>query len=209
MTQLKLHLFVQLFVLSLCHSTFGDLPDDTQQSPTPPDVAGDLDARAGPLDLRPPLPTTTASEKPTTAKPLPGLGELLGGGGGLPELGAGGQQSGGSPQASLILGAFQAIITPFNPGMLGTVIGALGGGGGGLGGSGGGGGGAPSLPSFPIGLGTSGRSPAPAAPTTTTASLHRSSSSRGAVPLPLSHGSICSLSISWRRESSACSIKPQ
>uniref|UniRef100_A0A182UIW3 Uncharacterized protein n=1 Tax=Anopheles melas TaxID=34690 RepID=A0A182UIW3_9DIPT len=152
MTQQKLHLFVLLFVPLLCHSSFGDLSDDTQQSPTPPDVAGDLDARAGPLDLRPPLPTTTASEKPTTAKPLPGLGELLGGGGGLPELGAGGQQSGGSPQASLILGAFQAIITPFNPGMLGTVIGALGGGGGGIGGGGGGGGGGtPSLPSFPIG----------------------------------------------------------
>uniref|UniRef100_A0A8W7PHY7 Uncharacterized protein n=1 Tax=Anopheles coluzzii TaxID=1518534 RepID=A0A8W7PHY7_ANOCL len=120
MTQQKLHLFVLLFVLLLCHPSYGDLPDDTQQSPTSPDVAGDLDARAGPLDLRPPLPTTIASEKPTTAKPMPGLGELLGGGGGLPELGAGGQQSGGSPQASLILGAFQAIITPFNPGMLGT-----------------------------------------------------------------------------------------
>ncbi|XP_035907011.1 ESX-1 secretion-associated protein EspB-like [Anopheles stephensi] len=108
----------------------------------------ELDARAGgPFDIRPTLPTTSTSASPTSAEPGP-LGGLLGGGGGLPELGSGAQQSGGSasPQASLIIGAFQAIITPFNPGMLGPVLGGLGGGGGG-----GGGGGAPSLPSFPIG----------------------------------------------------------
>ncbi|XP_053674676.1 uncharacterized protein LOC128724981 [Anopheles nili] len=99
------------------------------------------DARAGPFDVRPPLPVSS-SEKPTTPdQPLGGAAGLLGGSG-LPELGSGSQQS--PVQSSLIIGAFQAIITPFNPGMLGSVIGALGG-------AGGGGGGAPGLPSFPIG----------------------------------------------------------
>ncbi|XP_050072995.1 uncharacterized protein LOC126561093 [Anopheles maculipalpis] len=125
--------------LFLCQSSVDGRPSEVERASVD---ASDLDARAG-FDIRPTLPTTSTTANPTSAEPQP-LGGLLGGGG-LPELGSGAQQSGGSsaPQASLIIGAFQAIITPFNPGMLGTVIGGLGGGGGN--------GGAPSLPSFPIG----------------------------------------------------------
>uniref|UniRef100_A0A182QV17 Uncharacterized protein n=1 Tax=Anopheles farauti TaxID=69004 RepID=A0A182QV17_9DIPT len=138
-----------VLLLFVCAGLADSLPDKAATGPLP-DVRdeSELDGRAGPFDIRPTLPTVTSTEKATTSEqPLGGAAGLLGGAG-LPQLGPGTQQS-GSPQASLILGSFQAIITPFNPGMLGSVIGALGGGGGSGGGAGGGG--VPSLPSFPIG----------------------------------------------------------
>ncbi|XP_052895718.1 uncharacterized protein LOC128302910 [Anopheles moucheti] len=137
-----------LFALLHWQRTVGAAPEETVELPVD---QSELDARAGPFDVRPTLPTTTASAKPssTESQPLGGATGLLGGNG-LPELVPVGQQAGApvTPQSSLILGAFQAIITPFNPGMFGSVIGALGGGGGNIGGAGGG---PPSLPSFPIG----------------------------------------------------------
>ncbi|XP_053663738.1 ESX-1 secretion-associated protein EspB-like [Anopheles marshallii] len=148
MNQRKIICTTVLLVWFHSQHTVGAAPEETVELPV---NDSELDARAGPFDVRPTLPTTTASAKPssTESQPLGGATGLLGGGG-LPELVPGGQPAGApaTPQSALILGAFQAIITPFNPGMLGSVIGALGGGGGNIGG---GGGGPPSLPSFPIG----------------------------------------------------------
>ncbi|XP_050089898.1 uncharacterized protein LOC126574020 [Anopheles aquasalis] len=138
-------LSVMVLLSCSCCSLVSSIPT-ASLGPTPLDtsvVDSSDDGRAGPLELRPPFPLTT-TEAPTTT----GTSGLLGATG-LPGLGLGTQPSAsGSPvQSSLIMGAFQAIITPFNPSMLGSVIGALGGGGGGGSGSSG----VPSFPSFPIG----------------------------------------------------------
>uniref|UniRef100_A0A182JL56 Uncharacterized protein n=1 Tax=Anopheles atroparvus TaxID=41427 RepID=A0A182JL56_ANOAO len=159
-----------------CRKTFHDtvtsshaLEEDDRAEETSVQAA---EARAGPFDIRPPLPGTTTT---STERPLGGPSGLLGGAG-LPELGPGAPQPSSSPGASLILGAFQAIITPFNPSMLGSVIGALGGGAGGIGGPGGGGGnGAPGFPTFPIGS-----KPESSGPSTSSLSI------RAALGLPFS-----------------------
>ncbi|KFB51079.1 hypothetical protein ZHAS_00019135 [Anopheles sinensis] len=122
-------------------STSQALPNGNTIGPTAPSDEESAQARAGPFDIRPPL-AGTSTEKPSTSdRPLGGASELLGGAG-LPELpGPGASQQSSPPGASLIMGAFQAIITPFNPGMIG---GALGGGtGSGTGGLGG-------IPIFPM-----------------------------------------------------------
>uniref|UniRef100_A0A182LRH3 Uncharacterized protein n=1 Tax=Anopheles culicifacies TaxID=139723 RepID=A0A182LRH3_9DIPT len=147
MNRSKVFSTIVLFAFFLRQATVHGASDEEEQTPL---ADSEQDARAGPFDIRPTLPTTTSTAKPTSSDPQPlgGAAGLLGGAG-LPELGSGAQQSGvsGTPQSSLILGAFQSIITPFNPGMLGSVIGALGGGGN----IGGESGGPPGLPSFPIG----------------------------------------------------------
>lgn len=97
--------------------------------------------RAGPFDIKPPSQTT---EKPSPSTEPPGIfGSSGGTGGGLPSLPGGSSSGGQAIGPTLVLGAFQAIITPFDPSMLGSLVGALGGSGG-----------LPSLPGFPTGGGS-------------------------------------------------------
>ncbi|KAL9699380.1 hypothetical protein quinque_002821 [Culex quinquefasciatus] len=100
-------------------------------------------AQAGPPSVRP--PSLTTEKTPTSTEPAAEASGPVGGK--LPEFPglSGGSGSGGAQQAvrpMLVLGAFQAIITPFDPSMLGSLVGGLGGGGG------------AGLPTFPPGQGS-------------------------------------------------------
>lgn len=113
-------------------------PDNEQQSES---------ARAGPLGIKPPS-LTTEKPIPSTEQPASAPGFFGGGsegeGIGFPSLPGGSSSSSQGVRPALVMGAFQAIITPFDPSMMGSLIGALGGGG------------APSFPSFPTGSGSQG-----------------------------------------------------
>lgn len=124
------------------------------QSPETAEIQPRLDndqqsesARAGPLGINPPS-LTTGKPIPSTEQPAsaPGIfgGDSEGGGIGFPSLPGGSSSSSQGVRPALVMGAFQAIITPFDPSMMGSLIGALGGGG------------APSFPSFPTGSGSQG-----------------------------------------------------
>lgn len=138
---------VLLIVIIVQVSTFpADLtptPSQSQETlPVPDDSSQDL--RAGPPSVRP--PSLTTEKTPTSTEPAAETSGPLGGK--LPEFpgfGGGSGSGGGAQQAvrpMLVLGAFQAIITPFDPSMLGSLVGGLGGGGG------------AGLPTFPPGQGS-------------------------------------------------------
>lgn len=148
-TMARVHLSLVLFIAIIVQvytfpSDLTPTPSQSQETlPVPDDSSQDL--RAGPPSVRP--PSLTTEKTPTSTEPAAETNGPLGGK--LPEFpgigGAGSSGSGGAQQAMrpmLVLGAFQAIITPFDPSMLGSLVGGLGGGGG------------AGLPTFPPGQGS-------------------------------------------------------
>lgn len=145
---------IVLFASSICSASEIKHSEDVKSHSEPDGEPREHDGmeRAGPLpDIKPPSFTTekpNASTEPPAPAPgiIGGSGGTGGIGGGFPSLPGGSSSDGQSIRPALVLGAFQAIITPFDPSMLGTLVGALGGSGG-----------LPSLPSFPAGDGGIGR----------------------------------------------------
>lgn len=145
MARFNLSSVLLIAIIVQVHTFPADLtptPSQSQETlPVPDDSSQDL--RAGPPSVRP--PSLTTEKTPTSTEPAAEASGPLGGK--LPEFPGlgGGSGSGGAQQAvrpMLVLGAFQAIITPFDPSMLGSLVGGLGGGGG------------AGLPTFPTGQGS-------------------------------------------------------